>query len=227
MLTDINGTPAIGRILKRLSLCSRLDDVVLATTTNISDDVLVSWAENEGINYYRGSETDVLGRVVNAHIQCRTDLIVEVCGDTPLLDPKVIDQAIDTFHKNKCDVVSTTWKLSYPQGVDAQVFSLADLQKIERTITDPVMREHVSLFFYENPTRYRIIHLDAPEDSRAPKLRCQLDYPEDLRFIRTVYSKLEPRYGDSFGTPEIVKLIRDEPDLADINGHCIERELRP
>ena len=227
VLADINGVPAVGRILRRLRLCARLDDIILATTTTSVDDALVSWAETEGISYYRGSEEDVLDRVVEAHLSVGTDIIVEVCGDTPLIDPKIIDLAIDTFLANSCDVVSTTWKASYPQGIDAQVFSLTSLRKIERKTSDPASREHVSLYFYEHPEQHHIIHLNAPKSSKAPDVRCQLDYPEDLDFIRQIYHRLEPVYGDAFGTAEILHLLRTEPSLMEINRHCIERELRP
>tara|TARA_Y100000588_G_scaffold385118_2_gene477744 strand:+ start:388 stop:1098 length:711 start_codon:yes stop_codon:yes gene_type:complete len=226
VLADINGVPAIGRILRRLRLCTRLDGLVLATTTRVDDDALVSWAKTQGILHHRGSEEDVLRRVVEAHLSIGTDIIVEVCGDTPLIDPNIIDLAIDTFIANPCDVVSTTWKPSYPQGIDAQVFSLNALREIDRRTCDPAIREHVSLFFYEHPDDYRIIHLEAPQSSHAPDLRFQLDYPEDLVFVREVYSRLEPYYGDAFGTAEILNLLRTEPNLLEINRYCSERKPR-
>lgn len=226
VLADIHGRPALARLHARLRQSERLDGIVLATTENPADDVLAEWADSAGLACFRGSEDDVLRRVVEAHRLMNSDVVVEVCGDTPLIDPGVIDMAIDTFSTNECDVVSTTWAPSFPQGIDAQVFPLRALEDVEAQVTDPAVREHVSLHFYENPARYRAIHLMAPPRWRAPELRCQLDYPEDLRFINEVYARLAPRFGDRFGVEEILETVRREPRLADINRHREERPAR-
>ena len=226
VLADIEGMPAIARITRRLAICASLDNIVLATTDSATDDPLAAWAAAEGIECYRGSEDDVLNRVVEAHRSAHSDIVVEVCGDCPLIDPDVIDLAVETFLANECDVVSNTRKLSFPQGADAQVFRLADLAEVERTVADPAVREHVSLYFYEHPERYRVIHLVAPASLRAPHVRLQMDYPEDQRFINAVYERLGPRFGDDFGVAEILELLAREPALAEINRHCEERAAR-
>lgn len=226
VLADIHGRPALARLHARLRQSERLDGIVLATTENPADDALAEWADSAGLACFRGSEDDVLLRVVEAHRLMNSDVVVEVCGDTPLIDPGVIDMAIDTFSTNECDVVSTTWAPSFPQGINAQVFLLRALEDVEARVTDPAVREHVSLHFYENPARYRVIHLMAPPRWRAPELRCQLDYPEDLRFINEVYARLAPRFGDRFGVEEILETVRREPRLADINRHREERPAR-
>ena len=226
VLADIRGRPALTRLHARLRQSGRLDGIVLATTENPADDVLAEWAASAGLACFRGSEDDVLRRVVEAHRLMNSDVVVEVCGDTPLIDPGVIDMAIDTFSANECDVVSTTWAPSFPQGINAQVFPLKALEDVEARVTDPAVREHVSLHFYENPARYRAIHLMAPPRWRAPELRCQLDYPEDLQFINEVYARLAPRFGDRFGVEEILETVRREPCLADINRHREERPAR-
>ena len=208
VLADIHGRPALARLHARLRQSERLDGIVLATTENPADDALAEWADSAGLACFRGSEDDVLRRVVEAHRLMNSDVVVEVCGDTPLIDPGVIDMAIDTFSANECDVVSTTWAPSFPQGIDAQVFPLRALEDVEARVTDPAVREHVSLHFYENPARYRVIHLMAPPRWRAPELRCQLDYPEDLRFINEVYARLAPRFGDRFGVEGFAEVAR-------------------
>ena len=106
VLMDLRGRPALGRLLDRLRLCRQLDDIVLATTTAPADDALAQWAEGEGLQYHRGSEEDVLARVVEAHRMMGSDVIAEVTGDCPLLDPRIIDTAIGVFLANSCDVVT-------------------------------------------------------------------------------------------------------------------------
>jgi spore coat polysaccharide biosynthesis protein SpsF len=226
VLADVNGVAALTRLFRRLEQCRELSGVVLATTTNPADDVLADWAESTGVAVYRGSEEDVLRRVVDAQRTLSADVVVEVTGDCVLLDPEVIDLGIRTYMANDADVVANVRVPSYPQGADVQVFSFALLEEVERTVNDPAVREHVSLFFYEHPERYRLMHLVAPMKWHRPALRLQLDYPEDLQFIRAVYERLEPEYGDHFGLDQIMKLLEEQPELARINAHCEEKPVR-
>jgi spore coat polysaccharide biosynthesis protein SpsF len=223
VLADVNGKPALSRLLNRLRCCELLDGIVLATSTDPKDDAVVSWAQSEGIHYHRGSEDDVLLRVVQAQQKMNSDVVVEVCGDMMLLDYELIDLGIRTFEENDCDVVTTTCKPSYPVGADVLVFGLKDLIWVQENIFEPQIREHVSLYFFQHPEKYRIINLIAPKRFRAPDKRFVLDYPEDLEFIRAVYRRLEPEYGDSFGIAEILELLKKEPELAGINRHIVEK----
>jgi spore coat polysaccharide biosynthesis protein SpsF len=226
VLADICGQPALTRLLRRLRRCQKLDDIILATTNSPGDEALEEWAKSEGLPCYRGSEDDVLLRVVEAHRQMKSDIVVEITGDGILLDPEILDMGITTFLENDCDVVTNVWKLSYPPSVDIQVFRLSDLEEVERTISDPAVREHVSLYFYEHPERYRIMHLFAPARWYAPHYRFQLDYPEDLQFIREVYKRLEPIYGDNFGLDEIITILIKRPSILCINQHSVEKAVR-
>ncbi|KTD24315.1 putative glycosyltransferase [Legionella lansingensis] len=226
VLMEIGGVPALTRLLRRLRNCQTIDDIVLATTTMPADDELVHWAKSNDVAVFRGSEEDVLSRVVGAHQMMGSEIIIEVTGDCPLLDPDVIDLGVETFFANDCHVVTNARVPSYPQGADVQVFRLSDLAVVAESINDPAVREHVSLYFYENPEKYRVTHLIAPRGWKDENQRLQLDYPEDLAFIRAVYSRLEPRYGDTFGIHEIIELLKQEPELRAINAHCLEKAVR-
>ena len=226
MMMDIHGKPVIARVVERLRKARRIDDVVLATTVGSTDDVLAEWAHAAGVACHRGSEDDVLQRVVDAQRMMSSDIVVEVCGDTPLTDPGVLDTAISRYLEGNCDVVSNTSRLSFPQGIDAQVFALEHLAHVAETIDDPAVREHVSLYFYEHPEIYRIVHLDAPAAWRRPDQRLQLDYPEDLDLIREIYTRLAPAHGDDFGLDQIIGLLDTEPAVAAINASCTEKPVR-
>jgi len=226
VLADICGRPALGRLVDRLRKCRMIDDIVLATSISPIDHVLEEWARSEGLAVYRGSEDDVLDRVVGAHSFMGSDIVVEVTGDCPLLDPDVIDLGVETFFANDCEVVTNARVASYPQGADVQVFEFEALADVAARISDPAVREHVSLYFYETPSDYRIIHLIADRSRYSPELRLQLDYAEDLAFIREVYTHLLPLHGDSFGVREILQLLVSEPHLSRINDCCTEKPLR-
>ncbi len=227
-LVDVCGKPALSRLLERLRTVPNLDDIVLATTTARADDALAEWAKGEGVGCYRGNDQDVLDRVVQAQSWAKSDIVVEVTGDCPLLCPDLIELGIETFHANDCDVVSNCGPVqTFPQGADVQVFPLAKLKQVADTISDPPVREHVSLYFYEHPERYRIINVVAPAAWRHPDWRLQLDFPDDHQFICAVYRALEPELVPVFGIAPIVDLLRRQPELLAINGHLMEKAPRP
>ena len=226
VLLDVAGRPALEWVIRRLERARRVDDVVVATSTSPADDVLAEWAAAYGVAVHRGSEDDVLQRVVDAQKVMGSEIVVEVTGDCTLIDPELTDLGLVTFFENDCDVVSTAAKPSYPNGINVQVFRLADLDEVARTVDDPAVREHVSLYFYEHPERYRLIHLFAPQRCWEPDYRLSLDYPEDHWLISEIYARLLPRYGEEFGTEEIVGLLRSEPSLVDINRHREQKKAR-
>lgn len=226
VLADVGGMPLLTLLVRRLRLARRLDGIVLATSISPADDVLVAWATSENVPVHRGSEDDVLARVVGAQAAMCGEIVVEVCGDTPLIDPGVVDRAVEAYLGGAGDVVTNTVRPSYPQGCEAQVFSFADLAEVERDVRDRAVREHVSLHFYETPTRYRIAHLEAPEAERLPDQRLQVDYPEDLELIRRIHARLSPEHGVGYKLADIVSLLRADPALADLNRHREEWPAR-
>jgi len=227
VLKDINGKPVLRRLIDRLRMCQKVDEVVVATSTNQGDDVLADWCEINDVLCYRGSEDDVLDRVVGAQKFAESEIVVEITGDCPLTDPEIVDMGVETFLAHSVEVVSNCGPiLTWPMGQYVQVFPLALLEEVNRNIDDPAVHEHVSLYFYEHPERYRLIELIAPRRLQAPEWRMQLDYPEDLHFLNEIYKRLEPIHGEGFGIEEVMALLRREPGLVEINVHCVERSVR-
>jgi spore coat polysaccharide biosynthesis protein SpsF len=227
VLMNIHGKPAIQRLVDRLRMCRSLDDIVVATTTNKGDDHLVKWCEDYGVACFRGSEEDVLNRVVEANRFMQSDLVVEITGDSPLTDPQIVDLGVETFLAHSVDVVSNCGpSLTWPMGQYVQVFPLELLAEVDRLVDDAAVHEHVSLYFYEHPEKYKLIELLSPQRWQEPEWRMQLDYPEDLHFQNEVYAKLEPMHGEGFGIEAVVALLRREPDLLAINRHCQEKSAR-
>lgn len=227
ILADIGGKPAIQHLVDRLRRCLTLDEIVIATTVEKFDDKLVNWANEYGVKCYRGSEDDVLLRVVEAHRSVGSDVIVEITGDCPFTDPDIVDIGVQTFLANECDYLTNCEKFSVPPGLFVQVFTLESLEDIERNIKDNAVREHVSLYYYENPDKYRIMHLMTSPSWHLPEdTRIFLDYPEDLDFLREIFKWLEAEYGETFGAEEIVHLLKENPYLLEINRNCEDKPVR-
>jgi spore coat polysaccharide biosynthesis protein SpsF len=182
-----------GILVERLKRVKKADEIVIATTTNAKDALFEERAKEFGVKCFRGSEEDVMSRVIGAAESVGADLIVEVTGDCLLLDPKLVDLGIEIFLKGGCDVVTNVMdgKVSYPQGMDVQVFP-TKLLKDAYPLTDEELKEHVSLYFYRNPSKYKIRFLEAPASQRLPDWRLMLDYEADYRLLKSVYERLYP-----------------------------------
>ena len=227
VLMDLCGRPVIAWLVERLRQCRMLDEIVVATSVSPGDDILASWCADFGVRCFRGSEDDVLSRVVETHRAAGSEVIVEITGDCPLTDPEVVDLGIETFLQNECDYLTNCEVASFPQGICVQVFRFSDLERMERENDDLAVREHVTPLFYEHKGTYRNINLLAPGRWHLPAdCRTQLDYPEDLAFLREVCGRLFPMHGTRFGMDELVGVLRAEPQLMDLNRHCAERTVR-
>ena len=118
----------------------------------------VQLAKEQGINFFRGQENNVLARVVAAHQVMNTHTVVKICGDMPLLDPLVIDKAVQTYQRSDgIDVVTTTRKRFFPDGVDVEVFPFSLLAKITELVVEQGDKEHVTSYLYRHPKSILII----------------------------------------------------------------------
>lgn len=226
VLMPINGVPNLSRIVRRLRHSQYINEIIVATSTEKEDDAIEVWSKSEKIYCFRGSLDDVLDRVVCAHESVKSDTIVEITGDMTLVDPQLIDMGIETYFSNICDVVTNVNPSTFPSGADIQVFSFDLLKKVSETISDPAVREHVSLHFYENPQKFRLINLIAPKRWKRPDIRFDLDYKEDLVFLNTIYKNLESKYGDNFGIEEVISFLNANETLLSINKTCKRKSVR-
>ena len=206
-------TTTTGILIERLKQVRNADGIVLAITANPGDDVLEDRARQFGVGCFRGSEEDVMSRVIGAGESAKADLLVEVTGDCLLLDPKLLERGIDLFFEGSADVVTNVMdgKVSYPQGMDVQVYPLRLLKEAYPHASEE-QREHVSLYFYQNPKKYRIQFMEAPERQHLPHWRLMLDYEQDYRLLKGVLEKVYPRKKD-FGIDEVIRTIQSDPEL--------------
>ena len=218
MLMEIGGIPALAYMVERVRRTPSVDRVVLATTVNDTDDPLVALAEELGIGWHRGSEEDVLGRVLDTARAHDIDAIVELTGDCCLMDPGVVEEVIQRYLGGGADYVANFLEPSYPSGMQAQIYATDVLADVAGHTDEPDDREHVSLFIYRNPDIYRIENVRAPAHLTDPDINLTLDWAEDLDLMRQVHDALAP-HNPNFGVAEIVELFRQRPDLKAVNGH--------
>ncbi len=166
----------------------------------------------------------MLARVLGAAQAYEADLIVETTGDCPLIDPGVIGHVIARFLDGDVDYCSNTLERTYPRGMDVQAFPTAVLAEVAELTDDPADREHVSLYIYEHPERYRLRSV-VSERPETGALRLTVDTPEDYELIRTIFETLYP--GDpAFDLDAILALFDERPGLADLNRHVEQKPAR-
>ncbi|MDF3820171.1 glycosyltransferase family protein [Leptospira sp. 96542] len=217
VLLPVLGKPILGYLFDRLKKVTLIDEIVLATTINKADDPIVDYAKSEGISVFRGSEDDVLLRVVDAAKYVGGDIIIEITGDCPIIDPELIDQCIQLYKFNNASYVGNAHVRSYPDGMDVQVFSLADLQKSGEMTNDKLDREHVSLFMRNHPEIFPHLHMVAPTSIFWPELGLTLDEKEDFELLKSIIEYFYSIQKPYFGIYDCVSFLKENPQLLEIN----------
>jgi spore coat polysaccharide biosynthesis protein SpsF len=202
-----------------------LDGIVVATTTNPSDDIVEQLTNHLGVGCFRGSEEDVLNRVLSAAKKFHCDVIVEITGDCPLIDPQIVEKILKYYLLHKYDYVSNVLKATYPNGMDTQVFSTEVLEKVSILTEDPIDHEHVSLFIYEHPERFSLYNIESDLEEKYQNIRLTVDTQEDFEFIRIIYEKLYPK-NPEFCLKDILELLEDDKKLLNINKHVSQKRVR-
>lgn len=224
VLKPVAGRPLLAHMIARLERCPALDGIVVATTTDPRDDAIERLTRELSIGCFRGSEQDVLGRVLGAARESGAEVIVETTGDCPLIDPDIVGRVIGCFREAPVDYCSNTLEQTYPRGMDVQVFPTHVLAEVDHLTDDPVDREHVSLFIYEHPERYRLRNVRALP-VRGADLRLTVDTPEDLALVRAVFDALYPS-DRAFGLSDILDLLEAHPELRELNRDVQQKSVR-
>ena len=241
ILADIAGQPMLQRVFARTSRSATVTETVFATTTDPTDDPVAEYCDFSGIPCTRGSQFDVLDRYHQAAKQTKADIVVRITADCPVIDPALIDDVVNTLLEDQYDFVCNRlpppWTRTYPIGLDVEACTFKVLAKAWKEAKEPQHREHVMPFFYEgvelsvvsrqqskgiSPRGFRVALLNHTTD--FGDYRWTVDTPEDLEFIRQVYSRFGG--GDDFKWKEILDLVHDEPKLMEINAGVQHKTLK-
>ncbi len=219
VLMEVLGRPLLSFMLERLRDIQDID-LVVATTTNPKDDAIVSLCLKEQVNVFRGSESDVLDRYYQAALENHADIIVRVTGDCPCIDPDIIKLVIDFYLDNSFDYVSNTLKLTYPRGMDVEVFSFAALEKAHMEAKTEFEKEHVTPYIYTHPEIFKLENF--PFDEDASQYRLTVDTPEDFELIRRIIEALYP-VNPNYTLDDILILLKKNPEWAQLNAHIRQK----
>lgn len=219
VLMTAAGRTMLEHLFARLSACRTLDSVVLATSDGEGDDRIAALAETRGWPLFRGSENDVLDRYYQTARAFAIDTVVRITADCPLIDPDVVDQAVDIYRSapDQFDLVTNRHPLTFPDGLDVDVIPMRALEHAWRRASTPWQREHTIPYFWE--ARLRVHNFEHP-GQLFWEHRWTLDYEEDFQLIRTVMEGLDQ--GPAvFRTAEILAFLAERPALSALNRRYI------
>lgn len=198
-------------VVRRFQLCKQVNEIVVATSVSTQDDSIALWCRRQGIKCSRGSEENVLDRVVQALKNCRADAIVQMGADSAYLDFELIDQLVERYRDGDYDYVCNDMKLTYPLGIYGHVVNANTLVKInERLDLSEEDREDVVRYVFEHPEQYQIVNIESSEEFRYPELRFTIDYPEDLRQAQEIYAFFQSY---SFTTADLIELYKNQQSM--------------
>ncbi len=213
-LAPLAGRPSLAHIIDRLKTVPELDGIVVATVDRPLEDPIRACAAQAGVACFSGDEDDVLGRTLEAARAVGAEVVVQVTGDCPMVDPAIVSRAVRTFAEGGSDYVSSvlggeTW----PVGCDVEVFATRTLAAVDALDLEPSHREHVSLYIYEHPAHYALRGIQATGEERRPDLRMTLDTADDLRLLAALYDALW-RPGRPIALLDAIRWCDAHPDLA-------------
>lgn len=225
VLKPIDGRPMLSYQLERLRRARLAERIVIATSTSPADDAIARFCEEEEIECFRGSETDVLSRFHGAALQSGADVVVRVTADCPLIDPALIDSAIGIFEgAASYDYLSNMLDPTWPYGMAVEVFSFVALEAAHREARDSAEREHVTPFLYWRPERFRLHSLTTTPD--LSHHRWTVDTPEDFELVSRILANAYRR-NPQFTMPDVLALLEEHPDWVNLNSHVRQIIARP
>jgi spore coat polysaccharide biosynthesis protein SpsF len=216
------GMPMLEHLVRRLRAVPSIDGIVLATTVNPADDALIELADRLDITSFRGDEDDVMRRVIDAASSVNADLVVEITGDCPIIDPEIVEQTIRMFQAHQADYVSNAHLRSYPDGMDTQVFRLETLQRSAALTNDRLDREHVTLHIRNHPELFTHVHLVAPPEIHWPELGLTLDERSDYELLKRIIEHFNA-YKPLFSCLDVVRFLRQFPEFVEINKDVVRK----
>ena len=216
-LIKINGRETIALLIDRIKRCNEVDQIILSTTNEEVDDQLVSIAEREGIEYYRGPSENVALRYSETVDAFNLDHFVRITGDATLCDEEMIDKAIISHLNSSCDV---TFMKGMPFGTNKEIVSSNTIKTIIETAFNANNTEYLE-YYLENDRNFNINYIDAGYVFNS-KLRMTLDYKEDLQFFSEIYkhfSEVNPK----FTLFEAIEWLNQNENIVLINSHKTQK----
>ena len=220
MMKIDNENTMLDCVINQLKNSKQIKNLVIATTEQKEDDVIVELVKRREIKYFRGSKKDVLDRYYQCAKKFDFSEIIRITADNPLIDYEIVDTVVEHFKSNNYDYITidrpqiSTFHQTYPWGYNVEVFTFSALENAWKNAKLLSEREHVTPYFYKNKEIFRQTSLENSED--LSRFRCTVDTKYDLELIQKIYSNIKKR---PILLSDVIKLLKANPELVKINAH--------
>jgi len=222
VLKPLAGRPALDWVVLRARAAHAFADIVLATTTEPLDDPLAAYGANMGVRVVRGSETDVLGRYRQAAVESQADIITRITSDCPLIEPSLLASMAARWRPTGAfDVLTNAVRRTFPRGLDTEMFTRAALDAAAAEARDPAEREHVTVFLYRRPERFRIEHVT--QDVDRTQERWTLDTPDDYALLSRIFDAAPDPL--SLTQEQVLAMLDANPGWRALNAHIEQKKV--
>ncbi|ULT56476.1 glycosyltransferase family protein [Neobacillus drentensis] len=227
IMKKVLGKPLLEYQIEQVKRSRLIHQIVIATTTKEHEQPIIDLCTQLSVDYYRGSEDDVLSRYFETANHYKGEVIVRLTSDCPLLDPETIDKIISKYleNPNKYDYVSNTLDRTYPRGFDVEVFSMGALEQAYNEAANAAEREHVTPYIYLHPNKFKAANVKHRNDLSSYRLT--VDTEADLDVITLVITDLYSQNKTQFQLEDIIQLLQKNQEWALINAHIEQKKVIP
>jgi spore coat polysaccharide biosynthesis protein SpsF len=224
VLMPLAGKPIIWHIWNRAKRCTSVQNVIVATSTDKTDDQLVSFCQSEGIDYVRGSLNNVLARFFAVLEEYPADYVVRITGDCPLIHPPFIDAQLEALHVFDADL---TWCKDYGAAFEGQgAYSVRSLNLVKQNSNDPEDEEHVGAkFFASHPQLLRIVEVCPPRSLIVQGYRLTIDEMADYEMFKRLFAAVIKNKDHYVDLRDALSVLNDHPEIAKLNSQVIHKRL--
>ncbi|MCL6601299.1 MAG: glycosyltransferase family protein [Paenibacillus sp.] len=225
IMKEVGSKPLLEYQIEQVRRSKTIDHIVIATTTKDAEQPIIDLCKRMSVDYYRGSEEDVLSRYYQAACYYGAEIVVRLTSDCPLLDPAVIDKVITVFLSNseRYDYVSNTIERTYPRGYDVEVFSMRVLEQAYKDASYAAEREHVTSYLYQHPEVFRVGQVKQTTDLSSYRLTVDTD--EDFELIARLITALCEKKISRFTLDDVVSILQEYPEWVLINAHIEQKKV--
>ena len=214
--------PLIDHLIERIKFSKKINKIIIAAHNTKKNNFIKDYFKKK-IDVFCGDEKNVLNRYYKCAKFYKSDIVVRITSDCPLMDYRIIDHMIDYFNEQNCDYLSNVHPPSYPDGFDIEIFTYHSLGIANKLAKKNFQKEHVTPYIWDNPKLFKIknywpIYI---KKTLHNSHRLTLDYLDDFILISKIYKALYKKK-KKFSFFDIMNYLKKNPNDTKINKKLIK-----